>query len=134
MNTLTSTLATAALMCTSTVAFAQEQSKPASNHHQEHQCGMMGSQMKSMDANGDGLITKIEFMNAHEAKWNDLPKNSDGAILIADMEKAHQAHMDSQHAQKHDAMMQNHQKMMNEHEEMMDADEKDGPMKEMPTH
>ena len=39
---------------------------------------MMG--MKKMDANGDGLISKEEFMKYHEKMFDALPKNKDGLV------------------------------------------------------
>lgn len=123
MNTRQSILAMAALLCTSSLAFAHDPENRGTDHHHGHHRGMMHSQMKAMDANNDGLITKAEFIDAQEAKWNDLPKNSDGAISIADMEKARQERMQNRRTQKHEAMMQDHEKMMLEHEKMMDATE-----------
>lgn len=128
MNALKTLFAIATLAGATSLAFAHDPSTSEGDHHRGHHQGMMHAQMKAMDANGDGLITKAEFMDAHEAKWNDLPKNSDGAISIADMEKAHQERMQNRRTQKHETMMQDHEKMMLEHEKMMDqadADAKD---------
>jgi len=47
--------------------------------------GMCG--MKTLDADGDGSITKEEFMQGHEAMFGKMDKNSDGAI-DADEKKA----------------------------------------------
>jgi uncharacterized low-complexity protein len=47
--------------------------------------GMCG--MKTLDADGDGSITKEEFMQGHEAMFGKMDTNSDGAI-DADEKKA----------------------------------------------
>ena len=80
MNTVKSVLVMAALICAPMFAFA--------NTGMTHE-DMSASQMKSMDTNGDGMISKDEFMKAHEAKWNAMQKNKDGMVSIADMEKMH---------------------------------------------
>ena len=97
MNTIKSVLAMAALACAPMLAFA--------NTGMAHE-NMGASQMKSMDTNGDGMISKDEFMKAHEAKWNAMQKNKDGMVSIADMEKMHHDKM-AKHSdmKKHDDMM-----------------------------
>jgi hypothetical protein len=86
---------------------------------------MMNSRMKSMDTNNDGLVSKAEFMKAHEAMWDSMPKDKSGQISIAEMEKAHQARMADRHTRKHEEMMEHHEKMMQEHEKMMNESESD---------
>lgn len=50
--------------------------------------GMMGSggmmDMKKMDSNNDGSISKDEFMSAHEKMFNQM-KSKDGAIDVKNM-------------------------------------------------
>ena len=41
--------------------------------------------MKSMDANGDGKISKEEFMKFHEAMFDRMPKSKDGTVAMNDM-------------------------------------------------
>ncbi len=91
MKIFKSTLVVAALMCTSTFAFAHDEMK--------HD-GMMHEGMKGMDANGDGMISKEEFMKFHEAKFDEMPKNKDGMVMVKDMEMMHHDKM-----MKHDDMM-----------------------------
>jgi hypothetical protein len=38
------------------------------------------SMMKGMDANGDGMISKEEFMAYQEKKWDAMKKNSSGMV------------------------------------------------------
>ncbi|MEO6688463.1 MAG: hypothetical protein ABIN56_05065 [Dokdonella sp.] len=91
MKIFKSTLVAAALMCMSTFAFANDEMK--------HE-GMMHEGMKGMDANGDGMISKDEFMKFHEAKFDKMPKNKDGMVMMKDMEMMHHDKM-----MKHDEMM-----------------------------
>ena len=45
----------------------------------------MGMDMKAMDTNGDGMISKKEFDSYHEAMWKKM-KSKNGMVSIADME------------------------------------------------
>jgi hypothetical protein len=45
----------------------------------------MGMDMKAMDTNGDGMISKKEFDSHHEAMWKKM-KSKNGMVSIADME------------------------------------------------
>lgn len=46
---------------------------------------MQGMQaMQNMDSNGDGKVSKDEFMKSHEAMF-DAMKNKDGVVTMADM-------------------------------------------------
>ncbi len=49
----------------------------------EGKCGM-----KRMDANGDGKVTKDEFMQGHEAMFDSMDANGDGVIDVDE----HQGH------------------------------------------
>lgn len=44
--------------------------------------------MQGMDANGDGKITKEEFMRHHEAMFDQM-KNQEGVIDMKDMKAMH---------------------------------------------
>ena len=46
--------------------------------------GQMGVGMKSMDADGDGRISKDEFMKFHEAMFDKM-KGKDGTVAMKDM-------------------------------------------------
>jgi hypothetical protein len=70
------------------------QRDPSSAHHGSemtsgkmkpgHHRGM-GKMMQRMDANGDGMLSKEEFMAAHEAMF-DRMKGPDGMISLKDMQ------------------------------------------------
>lgn len=47
--------------------------------------GMMGSMMKNMDTNGDGMLSKEEFMKGHETMF-DRMKGPNGMISLKDMQ------------------------------------------------
>ena len=40
---------------------------------------------KMMDANGDGMISKTEYMAYHESMWMKMKKNKDGMVMVKDM-------------------------------------------------
>ncbi len=42
--------------------------------------------MKAMDTNGDGMISKTEYMKHHEAMWAKMKKNSSGSVSMKDMQ------------------------------------------------
>ena len=53
--------------------------------------GMM--QMKNMDTDNDGTISKEEFMKSHEAIWDKMKKNKDGLVDLKDMQMMHKRGM-----------------------------------------
>jgi Ca2+-binding EF-hand superfamily protein len=42
--------------------------------------GMAGMHMQMMDADGDGKISKDEFMQGHEKMFNAMDQNKDGVL------------------------------------------------------
>jgi Ca2+-binding EF-hand superfamily protein len=44
--------------------------------------------LKMMDTNGDGMISKTEYMKHHERMWAVFKKNKDGLVAMEDMKKA----------------------------------------------
>lgn len=54
--------------------------------------GMM-IEMKAMDTNHDGMISKKEFMKFHEDMWAKMKKNKSGLVDIEDMELMHNGMM-----------------------------------------
>jgi hypothetical protein len=51
--------------------------------------GMGGSQsgmgMMKMDTNGDGVVSKDEYMKYHEAMFDHMKKNKEGMVSMKDM-------------------------------------------------
>lgn len=47
---------------------------------------MMAMDMKAMDTNHDGMVTKEEFMAFHEAMWNKMKRNDKGMVMMRDVE------------------------------------------------
>jgi hypothetical protein len=75
-------------------------------HHEKADMGM--EKMKMMDTNGDGMISKDEFMKAHEAMYAQMKKNQAGMVDIKDMHMMMQKKMDKMHK---DMPMGHHDKM-----------------------
>lgn len=71
------------------------------DHHLKGEAGGM----KMMDTNGDGMISKDEFMKHHEMMWDKMKKNSAGSVAIKDMEAMHK-----EIASKHETMMKDDKK------------------------
>ena len=42
--------------------------------------------MKKMDANGDGMISKNEFIKHHEMMYDMMKKNNNGMVSVKDMQ------------------------------------------------
>src|SRR2546427_1938032 len=53
----------------------------------------MMMQLKKMDANGDGVISKEEFMKYQEARYDAMKKNKDGMVDMAEMKKMTRTYM-----------------------------------------
>jgi aminopeptidase C len=49
----------------------------------------MGMDMKMMDTNKDGMISKDEFTKHHEAMWEKMKKNKNGMVDMKDMNMMH---------------------------------------------
>ena len=54
--------------------------------------GKQGCRMMQMDSNGDGKVSKEEFMQGHEAMFQKIDANGDGMLDEAEM-RAHKATM-----------------------------------------
>jgi Ca2+-binding EF-hand superfamily protein len=79
MNKLFFAVVSVALVCSSVSAMAREDMK----------CGQGMTQMKNMDTDNDGTISKEEFMKAHEAMWDEMKKNKDGLVDVKEMQMMH---------------------------------------------
>jgi len=55
------------------------------------QCHGMSMNMKTMDTNGDGMISKDEFMKFHEMMWDKMKKDANGMVSVKEMQMHHQA-------------------------------------------
>ena len=64
----------------------------------------MGMDMKMMDTNKDGMISKEEFMKHHEAMWEKMKKNKNGMVDIKDMNMMHDMMMKDDKMMKGDGM------------------------------
>jgi Ca2+-binding EF-hand superfamily protein len=62
----------------STAAFAQENDEMGERGAKIKQ--MMQQKLKAMDKDGDGAISKQEFLDQAEKRFNKLDKNGDGKI------------------------------------------------------
>lgn len=54
--------------------------------------GGMHVNVKKMDADHNGTITKDEFMSYEATHWSLLPKDASGQISVADLQKAMKKH------------------------------------------
>lgn len=70
------TLSTAVLCIAAAPAFAGDDQRMYKN---------MEMNMKAMDANSDGMISREEFMRFHEMRWGELKKNSSGMVDMKEM-------------------------------------------------
>ncbi|MFT5534417.1 MAG: hypothetical protein ACI8WM_002299 [Burkholderiaceae bacterium] len=95
MKNFTTSLITGALLCVSSAAFAASHSAAPPAPMSEGAAkpmmhmdkgGKHTAMMKEMDANGDGMISKEEFMKHHEKMFDAMPKNKDGLV---DMKAMH---------------------------------------------
>jgi len=46
----------------------------------------MKMNLKMMDTNGDGMVSKVEFMKYHEAMYDKMKKDANGMVSLKDME------------------------------------------------
>ena len=63
------------------VSFAQDQSADFAR-------GGMHFSAKAMDTDGDGMISKDEFMKYHAAVWDQMTKDSNGNMTMSDASAA----------------------------------------------
>ena len=46
-------------------------------------------EMKKMDANNDGMVSREEFMKYHETMWGKIKKNDKGMAMMNDVQMAY---------------------------------------------
>ena len=90
MKKLSAGLCTIAMLGATASAAAMDGMKDSKMMHNKDSMGM---DMKAMDANGDGMISKDEFMKSHEAMWDKMKKNDKGMVDMKDMKMMHDAMM-----------------------------------------
>lgn len=49
--------------------------------------GMMGMGMGRMDENGDGTVSKVEFLRSHEKMFDKMDQDGDGTLSESEMER-----------------------------------------------
>jgi EF-hand domain pair len=91
MNKAILALVGSALLAGSMSAIADE---PMMSHEQ------MMTMMKAMDTNGDGKISKEEYMAYHEKMWMSMKKDSNGMVDAKSMMMQHESMMKSQNMSK----------------------------------
>ena len=83
MNKFVLTAAMAAVLGLSATAAMAE--------HHEGGAHDKGKMMERIDTDGDGVVSKAEFMAKHEEKFTKMDKNSDGNLSKEEMESAREA-------------------------------------------
>ena len=68
---------------------AVEPAKPMKHKGSMHEHGM---ELRAMDTNKDGMISKQEFMAFHEARFDAMKKNEDDLVDVKDMHPMHHHH------------------------------------------
>ncbi len=53
-------------------------------HNGKKMAGEMKHDNKMVDSNGDGMISKAEFMKHHETMWSSMKKDSKGMVSATD--------------------------------------------------
>ena len=59
-----------------------------------------GMDMKAMDTNSDGMVSKDEYMKYQEAQYEKMKKNKDGMVDMKDMGMMHGGMMKDDHMTK----------------------------------
>jgi len=94
--------------------------------------GMRSADMKMMDTNKDGMLSRDEFMKHHEGMYEKMKKNKDGMVDMKDMGMMQSGMKDDKTmksgAMKDDKMMQGG--AMKDDKTMKSGAMKDGAMKD----
>ena len=95
MSKTLSILLGAALLAVTSASVAADNMKPGAG---------MKMDMKTMDRNGDGMVSKDEFMKHHEAMYDKMKKNKDGMVDMKDMGMMMQSGMKDERMMKSSTM------------------------------
>ena len=101
-------------------AFAGSQdAKGAAGGHmgKGHMDGKMGQMWQKMDTNGDGQVSKDEFVNARGAMFDKMDTNGDGILQDSERQAAHEkvrAEMKEKHQDRMEARKANWQEKRDE--------------------
>ena len=87
MIKLISSLFAAGLIGVSLSAAAAESMKH--DHAMMKDGNTMSTHMKAMDTDGDGMISKDEFMKYHEQMYDGMKKNANGMVELKTMSTMH---------------------------------------------
>ena len=124
MNRLTATLLAAGLIGASVSASAADNLK-LDNKMMKGSMNM-SKDMKAMDANGDGMISKDEYMKHYETMYEGMQKNKDGMVDMKHVSMMKGASMKGHTMAKGDSMMKSDSVMkstpMMKSEPMMKSD------------
>lgn len=82
-------LACTALVLTVSPVMAEDHGDHRDGHHKGHD---KGAWMQKIDSDGDGKISKSEFINSHEERFGKMDTNGDGYLERGEM-KAHKKKM-----------------------------------------
>lgn len=86
-------------------ALANAPASAAAADDPQHAKGMsMRMDMKMMDTNNDGMVSKDEFTKHHEMMWDKMKKNKSGMVDIKDMNMMHDSMMKGGDPMKGDSM------------------------------
>jgi hypothetical protein len=76
------------------VTLAAASAPGVAGHHEKPD---MHNMMKMMDTNNDGMISRDEFMKAHESMYDKMKKNAAGMVDMKEMEMTMRKRMDMHH-------------------------------------
>jgi hypothetical protein len=84
MNKILALCGSLCLVGISMSAYADDSMK---SDHMMANDNCMSMHMKMMDKNGDGMVSKDEYMDAMKMKWEKMPKSKGDMMSMDDMKK-----------------------------------------------
>jgi hypothetical protein len=93
------------LLALSAVAIALSTTPAFADRHEDgdHKKGQKGKMFEKLDADGDGTVTKAEFLSVHEEHFAKMDADGDGSITKEESEAAREewrAKMKEKHAER----------------------------------